>query len=64
MVQVNCVLADGVEVPFGGIKNSGTRRELGRLGADELVEQKDDPHRLMPRGDPSPLLSISASRRD
>ncbi len=40
MVYVNCVLADGVELPFGGIKNSGTGRELGRLGADEFVNKK------------------------
>jgi succinate-semialdehyde dehydrogenase/glutarate-semialdehyde dehydrogenase len=40
MVYVNCVLADGAELPFGGIKNSGTGRELGRLGADEFVNKK------------------------
>ena len=40
MVYVNCVLADGVELPFGGIKRSGSGRELGRLGADEFVNKK------------------------
>lgn len=40
MVYVNCVLADGVELPFGGIKNSGWGRELGRPGADEFVNKK------------------------
>ncbi|MET0726295.1 MAG: NAD-dependent succinate-semialdehyde dehydrogenase, partial [Leifsonia sp.] len=34
MVFVNVVLADGVELPFGGVKRSGTGREMGRLGAD------------------------------
>ena len=40
MVFVNVVLADGVELPFGGIKRSGSGRELGRLGADEFVNKK------------------------
>ena len=40
MVYINCVLADGVELPFGGVKNSGWGRELGRLGADEFVNKK------------------------
>jgi succinate-semialdehyde dehydrogenase/glutarate-semialdehyde dehydrogenase len=40
MVYVNCVLADGVELPFGGIKRSGSGRELGHLGADEFVNKK------------------------
>ncbi len=40
MVFVNVVLADGVELPFGGVKNSGFGREMGRLGADEFVNKK------------------------
>lgn len=40
MVYVNLVLADGAELPFGGVKNSGFGRELGRYGADEFVNKK------------------------
>jgi succinate-semialdehyde dehydrogenase/glutarate-semialdehyde dehydrogenase len=40
MVFVNCVLADGAELPFGGVKGSGFGRELGRYGADEFVNKK------------------------
>ncbi|GAB7002696.1 aldehyde dehydrogenase family protein [Nocardioides sp. AN3] len=40
MVFVNGVLADGVELPFGGIKRSGFGRELGRYGIDEFVNKK------------------------
>lgn len=40
MVFVNCVLADGVELPFGGVKGSGFGREMGRLGATEFVNKK------------------------
>ncbi len=40
MVFVNVVLADGVELPFGGIKRSGSGRELGRFGADEFTNKK------------------------
>jgi succinate-semialdehyde dehydrogenase/glutarate-semialdehyde dehydrogenase len=40
MVFVNLVGADSVELPFGGVKNSGFGRELGRYGADEFVNKK------------------------
>lgn len=40
MVYVNLVLADSPELPFGGVKRSGTSRELGLLAADEFVNNK------------------------
>lgn len=40
MVYVNVVLADSPELPFGGVKRSGTGRELGLLAADEFVNKK------------------------
>ncbi len=40
MVYINIVGADGVELPFGGVKASGFGRELGRFGADEFVNKK------------------------
>ncbi|GLJ61954.1 succinate-semialdehyde dehydrogenase [Microbacterium barkeri] len=40
MVYVNIVLADSPELPFGGVKRSGTSRELGLLAADEFVNKK------------------------
>jgi len=40
MVYINLVLADSPELPFGGIKSSGTARELGLLAADEFVNKK------------------------
>ena len=40
MVYVNMVLADSPELPFGGVKRSGTARELGLLAADEFVNKK------------------------
>lgn len=40
MVYVNLVLADEPALPFGGVKRSGTGRELGLLAADEFVNKK------------------------
>ncbi|MGK9220618.1 MULTISPECIES: NAD-dependent succinate-semialdehyde dehydrogenase [unclassified Microbacterium] len=40
MVYINIVLADSAELPFGGVKRSGTSRELGLLAADEFVNKK------------------------
>ena len=40
MVYVNLVLADSPELPFGGVKRSGTAREMGLLAADEFVNKK------------------------
>jgi succinate-semialdehyde dehydrogenase/glutarate-semialdehyde dehydrogenase len=40
MVYVNLVGADGVELPFGGVKRSGFGRELGSFGIDEFVNKK------------------------
>jgi len=40
MVYINLVGADSAELPFGGVKRSGTGRELGLLAADEFVNKK------------------------
>ena len=40
MVYVNVVLADSPELSFGGVKRSGTSREMGLLAADEFVNKK------------------------
>jgi succinate-semialdehyde dehydrogenase/glutarate-semialdehyde dehydrogenase len=40
MVYVNVVAADGVELPFGGIKRSGFGRELSRYGIEEFINKK------------------------
>ena len=40
MVYVNITGADGAELPFGGVKRSGSGRELGKYGADDFVNKK------------------------
>jgi succinate-semialdehyde dehydrogenase/glutarate-semialdehyde dehydrogenase len=40
MVFVNGVGAEGVELPFGGVKRSGFGRELGRFGIEEFINKK------------------------
>lgn len=40
MVFVNDVGVEGAELPFGGVKRSGTGRELGRLAFNEFVNKK------------------------
>jgi succinate-semialdehyde dehydrogenase / glutarate-semialdehyde dehydrogenase len=41
VIQLNqSTIADGAELPFGGVKRSGSGRELGRFGADEFVSKK------------------------
>lgn len=40
MVFVNEVDAEAAELPFGGVKRSGTGRELGRLAFNEFVNKK------------------------
>jgi succinate-semialdehyde dehydrogenase / glutarate-semialdehyde dehydrogenase len=40
MVYVNGVGLDAAELPFGGVKNSGFGRELGKYGIEEFVNKK------------------------
>lgn len=40
MVFVNCVGAEGAELPLGGIKRSGFGRELDRFGIEEFLNRK------------------------
>jgi succinate-semialdehyde dehydrogenase/glutarate-semialdehyde dehydrogenase len=40
MVFVNGVGMEAVELPFGGVRQSGYGRELGSLGIEEFVNNK------------------------
>ncbi len=40
MVWVNIVQGDAVELPFGGVKRSGSGREMGRLAMEEFINKK------------------------
>jgi succinate-semialdehyde dehydrogenase/glutarate-semialdehyde dehydrogenase len=40
MVGVNMLMRSAPEMPFGGVKNSGIGRELGRYGLDEFANKK------------------------
>ncbi|MDD9153542.1 NAD-dependent succinate-semialdehyde dehydrogenase [Plantibacter flavus] len=40
MVWINLVLGDAAELPFGGVKRSGTGREMGKPAMDEFVNKK------------------------
>ncbi|PSL37664.1 succinate-semialdehyde dehydrogenase/glutarate-semialdehyde dehydrogenase [Labedella gwakjiensis] len=40
MVWVNIVLGDSAELPFGGVKRSGSGREMGRFALEEFVNKK------------------------
>jgi succinate-semialdehyde dehydrogenase/glutarate-semialdehyde dehydrogenase len=40
MVGLNMLVRSSPEMPFGGVKNSGIGRELGRFGLDEFSNKK------------------------
>ncbi|ANP74325.1 NAD-dependent succinate-semialdehyde dehydrogenase [Cryobacterium arcticum] len=40
MVWVNLVLGDAAELPFGGVKRSGSGREMGRFAMEEFTNNK------------------------
>ena len=52
MVGINTTIKSAPDLPFGGVKNSGVGRELGRFGLDEFANKKLV-RQLEPR-DPSP----------
>ncbi|MBG6056278.1 succinate-semialdehyde dehydrogenase/glutarate-semialdehyde dehydrogenase [Salinibacterium sp. CAN_S4] len=40
MVWINLVLGDSAELPFGGVKRSGSGREMGRFALEEFINKK------------------------
>jgi succinate-semialdehyde dehydrogenase/glutarate-semialdehyde dehydrogenase len=40
MVWINLVLGDSAELPFGGVKRSGSGREMGKFALEEFVNKK------------------------
>lgn len=52
MVGINTTIKSAPDLPFGGVKNSGVGRELGRFGLDEFANKKLV--RLSERSGPTP----------
>jgi len=52
MVGINTTIKSAPDLPFGGVKNSGVGRELGRFGLDEFANKKLV--RQLEQRDPSP----------
>ena len=40
LVWINIVLGDAADLPFGGVKRSGSGREMGRYAMEEFVNKK------------------------
>ena len=40
MIKFNTAVKSAPDLPFGGVKNSGIGRELGRFGLDEFADEK------------------------